>query len=45
MKNNPVAKHNYNRPKVFKDKKKEFKKNPPKKVDFCVYVVYIYCCY
>ena len=38
MKNNPVAKHSrkFNKAKVFKDKKKEQKKNPPKKVDFFV---------
>lgn len=33
---NPVAKHSrtYNRAKVFKDRKKEMKKNPPKEVGF-----------
>jgi len=36
MKHNPVAKHSrkFNKAKVFKDKKKEQKKNPPKEVDF-----------
>lgn len=38
MKHNPVAKNTYkqNKAKVFKDRKKESKKNPPKEVDFFV---------